>query len=82
MLPDIRVGVFQNGKLGGEPDIVELFPTGQPVEQHHGQNNDADDEDDADHPDQHHRQRGHPRRKMKHAITSVKPSGSGSGRLQ
>ena len=59
-----------------------LFPARQPVEQHHCQNNDADDEDDADHPDQHHRQRGHPRSKMKHAITSVKPSGSGSGRLQ
>ena len=59
-----------------------LFPARQPVEQHHCQNNDADDKDDADHPDQHHRQRGHPRSKMKHAITSVKPSGSGSGRLQ
>ena len=55
-----------------------LFPARQPVEQHHCQNNDTDDEDDADHPDQHHRQRGHPRSKMKHAITSVKPSGSGS----
>ena len=43
---------------------------------------DADDEDDADHSDHHDGQSGHPRRKMKHKHTSIKPSESGSGRLQ
>ena len=39
-------------------------------------------EKNADHADEHHGQGGHPRRKMKHKCTSVKPSGSESGRLQ
>ena len=58
------------------------FPPGQPVQQHHGQNDDADDEHDAQHSDDHDGQGGHPGSKMKHFSPSFSSSGSGSVRLR